>query len=68
MERQGHDEQQAAEAFRIVDMSVLNAEAAGFEVGEHGFDAPATAVFQGLQIARLGGAFRSYEACSGRAD
>src|SRR4051812_36950497 len=54
MERQSHDEQQAAEAFRVVDMSVLDAEAARFEVGEHGFDAPATAVFQGLQITRFG--------------
>src|SRR4051812_208784 len=39
----------------MVDMSVLNAEAARFEVGEHGFNAPAPAVFQGLQIARRGG-------------
>ena len=38
MERQSHDEQQAAEALGMVDMSVLNAEAARFEVGEHGFN------------------------------
>jgi hypothetical protein len=55
MERQGHDEQQAAKAFRMVDVGVLDTKAAGFEVGEHGFDAPATAVFQGLQITRISG-------------
>src|SRR5688500_4351917 len=55
MERQGHDEQQAAEAFRVVDMSVLDAKAARFEVGEHGFYAPAATVFEGLQVSRLGG-------------
>ncbi len=54
MERQSHDEHQAAETLRIVDVGVLDAEAAGFEVGEHGFNAPAPAVFQGLQIPRLG--------------
>ena len=53
MKGQSHDEQQAVEALGVVDMSVLNAEAARFEVGEHGFDAPATAVFQGLQVSRL---------------
>ena len=55
MKGQSHDEDQAAEAFRIVDVSVLDAEATRFEVGEHGFDAPAPAVFQGLQVSRLGG-------------
>ena len=38
MKGQSHDEQQAAEAFRVVNMNVLDAEAAGFEVGEHGFN------------------------------
>ena len=55
MERQSHDEHQAAETLRIVDVSVLDGEAPGFEVGEHGFDAPASAVFQGFQIPGLGG-------------
>jgi hypothetical protein len=40
MKGQSHDEQQAVEALGVVDMSVLNAEAARFEVGEHGFDTP----------------------------
>ena len=65
---QSHDEQQAAKAFRMVDVGVLDAEAARFEVGEHGFDAPATAVFQGFQVSRFDWAFRSYGACSGRDD
>ena len=68
MERQSHDEHQAAETLRIVDVSVLDGEAPGFEVGEHGFDAPATAVFQGFQVSRFDWAFRSYGACSGRDD
>jgi hypothetical protein len=34
MERQSHDEHQAAETLRIVDVSVLDGEAPGFEVGE----------------------------------
>lgn len=55
MKRQGHDEQQAAEAFRMMDVGVLEAKAARFEVGEHGLDAPAPAVFLGFQIPRLGG-------------
>ena len=54
MERQSHDEHQAAEALRVVDVGVLDAEAARFEVGEHGFNAPATAVFQDFQVSRLG--------------
>jgi hypothetical protein len=53
MKGQSHDEDQAAEAFRIVDVSVLDAEATRFEVGEHGFDAPAPAVFQGFQMAQF---------------
>ena len=68
MERQSHDEHQAAETLRIVDVSVLDGEAPGFEVREHRLDAPPLAVVQGAQVARSFGAFRSYEACSGRGD
>ena len=62
---EGHDEDQAV---GIAELSVLDAEAARFEVREHRLDAPATSILKGSQVAGFFGAFRSYGACSGRDD
>src|ERR1700756_4100455 len=42
------------EAVGILDMGLFEAKPARFEVGEHGFDAPAISISQGGEIARLG--------------
>src|SRR4051812_12303612 len=48
---EGHDEDQAVEAVGIAELSVLDAEAARFEVREHRLDAPATSILKGSQVA-----------------
>ena len=53
VEGQGHDEDQAVEAVGIAELSVLDAEAARFEVREHRLDAPALRILKGPQIAGL---------------
>ena len=42
------------EAVGILDMGLFEAEPSRFEIGEHGFDAPALGIAQGGQISRLG--------------
>jgi hypothetical protein len=51
----GHDQDQTVETVGVTDLSVLDPETAGFEVGEHRLDPPAPAIFQGFQISWLVG-------------
>ena len=55
IEGKGHDQDEAIQAVGEADLGVLEAEAAGFEVRKHRFDAPPLAVVQGAQGARLFG-------------
>ena len=55
IEGQRHDEDQAVEAIGVANLGILDAEPAGFEVGEHRLDAPAPAVIQGRKVPRLVG-------------
>src|SRR3954451_10097372 len=51
VEGQGHDEDQAVEAVGVAELSILNAEAARFEVREHRLDAPAISILKSAQVA-----------------
>jgi hypothetical protein len=55
VERQSHDQQQAGEAFGMLDLGILDAETARLEVREHRLDGPARRIFKCFQIARRGG-------------
>src|SRR5688572_24469989 len=62
---EGHDKDQAV---GVAELGILDAEAARLEVREHRLDAPALRILKGPQVTGRFGAFRSYEACSSRAD